>query len=293
VCAESPNNGAKPMREPFAVPHDLLVPISQVVEAALRRIDGLQPGRLMVVGAWCRDIWHDALGHEFRTAATQDLDLAIAVDSWTTIEAIADAFPRVGDSGIRFLIADLKVDVLPFGEIEDPVGTSEPPTRGEGMSVWAFTEVFAASTSLDLGEVGTVRLPTVPGYAATKLAAWLDRSEWNETKDASDIALVTHWYAESPEIHDRLYDSEAGQAALVSEELDVTRAAAHLLGLDVVAEIGSERMAELRERWPDGGGTLARDLIVRAGPRSGDAIDRRTALAAALTRGLHGSVSEA
>jgi len=84
----------------------------------------------MVVGAWCRDIWHHAFGHEFRTVATQDLDLAIAVESWTTFTSIAGSFPRVGDSGIRFLIAGVKVDVLPFGAIEDPVGTAEPtPAR--------------------------------------------------------------------------------------------------------------------------------------------------------------------
>ncbi len=274
------------MREPGTVPADLVGPISRVVTDALQRVEGLRSDQVMVVGAWCRDIWHHALGHQFRTAATQDLDLAVAVDSWATFDAISSAYPRVGDSGIRFVIADVKVDVLPFGEVEDPVGTSEPPTRAEGMSVWAFSEVFAGAASLDLGEAGRIRIPTVPGYVATKLAAWLDRSEWNETKDASDIALAMHWYAESSEIHDRLYDTEIGGAALLAEELDVTRAAAHLLGIDVGAEIGSERMAELRGRWPDEGGLLARDLTVRGGLRSVDTIDRRTDLAAALTHGL-------
>lgn len=274
------------MREPGTVPADLVGPISRVVADALQRVEGLQSDRVMVVGAWCRDIWHHALGHQFRTAATQDLDLAIAVDSWAIIDAVASVYRRVGDSGIRFVIADVKVDVLPFGEVEDPVGTSEPPTRAESMSVWAFSEVFGRAASLDLDATGTIRIPTVPGYVATKLAAWLDRSEWNETKDASDIALAMHWYAESPEIHDRLYDTEVGGAALLAEELDVTRAAAHLLGVDVGTEIGSERMAELRDRWPDEGGTLARDLIVRGGLRSGDTIDRRSELATALTHGL-------
>lgn len=117
------------MREPGAVPADLVAAIRRVVGDAVQRVDGLRSDRVMVVGAWCRDIWHHALGHQFRTAATQDLDLAIAVDSWAVFDAIA--------------------------------------------------------------------------------------------KDASDIALAMHWYAESPETHDRLYDTEVGRAALLSEELDV------------------------------------------------------------------------
>lgn len=180
------------MRELGAVPAEIIGPISSVVADALPHVNELRSDQIMVVGAWCRDIWHHALGHRFRTAATQDLDLALAVDSWSVFDAIATAYPSVGDSGIRFLVAGMRIDVLPFGEVEDPVGITEPPTRAEGMSVWAFTEVFARSTRLDLGEVGTIRIPTVPGYAATKLAAWLDRSEWNETKDASDIALALY-----------------------------------------------------------------------------------------------------
>jgi predicted nucleotidyltransferase len=44
----------------------------------------------------------------------------------------------------------------------------------------------------------------VAGYAAAKLGAWLDRSEWHEAKEAGDLALVLYWYAESAAVHDRL-----------------------------------------------------------------------------------------
>lgn len=87
-------------------------------------------------------------------------------------------------------------------------------------------------------------------------------------------------------MHDRLYDTEVGQAVLVAEELDVARAAAHLLGIDSAAEIGSARMNELRERWPDEGSRLAPDLVIRSGLRPDTPLERRTELAAALTRGL-------
>ena len=71
--------------------------------------------------------------------------------------------PRIGDTGIRFRIADVNVDLLPFGQIEDPQGVVEPPSRRETLSVWAFEEIFAASLPLVLSPTLTVRIPTVVG----------------------------------------------------------------------------------------------------------------------------------
>ena len=45
------------------------------------------------------------------------------------------------------------------------------------MSVWAFAEICAASLPLPLGAVGTARIPSVPGFAAAKPGAWLERSK--------------------------------------------------------------------------------------------------------------------
>jgi predicted nucleotidyltransferase len=44
------------------------------------------------------------------------------------------------------------------------------------LSVWAFDEIFAASWPLKLSPNLTIHIPTVAGYAAAKLGAWLDRS---------------------------------------------------------------------------------------------------------------------
>jgi len=108
-------------------PDGFLGPISRVVDAALYQGDGLRADDVMIVGAWCRDILHHALGHTFATTATRDLDLALALSSWDAYRSLTVAFPRVGDTGIRFRIADVDVDLLPFGNIEDPQGIVEPP----------------------------------------------------------------------------------------------------------------------------------------------------------------------
>lgn len=57
-----------------------------------------------------------------------------------------------------------------FGDIEDPPGISEPPTRKLPLSVWAFGEIFTAADQLTLTPGLAIRIPTVPGYAAAKLA---------------------------------------------------------------------------------------------------------------------------
>ena len=227
-----------------STPDEFLEPIARVVEAALQHARSLRSDDVMVVGAWCRDIQHHALGHRFATSATRDPDLALALSSWDAYRALADAFPSVGDSGIRFRIAEITVDLLPFGD-----------------------------------------------YAAAKLGAWLDRSEWFEAKNAADLALVLYWYGESDAVRERLYATSAGNAILIAESADVPLAAARILGVDVAGTIGSDRLAELLARWPGNIDMLNRELSVagqsawpRDGRRRGDLVD-------ALSRGLHESGS--
>lgn len=266
-------------------PDSFLGPVARVVEAALDATDDLSPDDVMLVGAWCRDILHSALGHTFATAATRDLDLALALSSWDSFRTLAAAFPRVGDTGIRFRIADVHVDLLPFGDIEDPHGIVEPPSRGETLSVWAFEEIFVGSLPLELPPT-TIRIPTVAGFAAAKFGAWLDRSAWLEAKDASDIALILHWYAESVDVQNRLYETTVGNEILISAGADVPLAAAHLLGIDVAATIGPARLTDLLARWPGDVRLLIRELELRGGPSWPSETERRRDLLDALTRGL-------
>ena len=267
------------------LPDDLLTPIARVINEVTSHAPELVPDDVMVLGAVCRDLHHHALGHRFLATATHDLDLALALRSWDAFRALATAFPRVGDTGIRFRIADIAVDLLPFGAVERPEGAAQPPTRGEAMSVWALSEVFAAALLLTLPTGTAVKLPTVAGYAATKLGAWLDRSVWGETKDAADLALVTYWYAGSADVQDRLYESAEGSNVLIAESADVPLAAARLLGDDVAATIGAARLAELRERWPGDLQLLLREFGF-AGATWPREVARRRALVEAMTRGL-------
>jgi len=268
------------------IPDSVVSPIVPVVRTALAHAHGLTSDDIMVVGACCRDILHSALGHSFPNTATHDLDLALALSSWPAYESLAAAFPAVGDTGIRFLIADVVVDLIPFSGIEDPAGIATPRSRGESLSVWAFREIFTASLGLPLAPDLAIRLPTPAGYTAAKIGAWLDRSNWHEVKDAPDLALSLYWYFESTDICDQLYATPDGNDVLLREGTDLPLAAAHLLGLDVANTIGPARLTELLDRWPGNAELLIRELVVRGGPAWTRDPQRRRAFLDALTRGL-------
>ncbi|GAB3076984.1 hypothetical protein [Nocardioides zeae] len=228
------------------VPAEELALVDRVCSALVGN-DGLHAERLMIVGAQCRDIIQAALGHDFALRTTTDVDCAITVDDWKVYDELTASMSRLGGTGICFDVVGIPTDIMPFGAVERPTGTVTPPTRGEDMSVWGFREVFAASHALHLPGAGSVRIPSIPGYCALKLAAWLDRSAYGAYKDASDIAIAIHWYIESPTVEDHLYDDTT---LLALSGYDPRLGASRLLGADIASLIGPQRVTELRERWP-------------------------------------------
>lgn len=204
---------------------------------------------LMVVGAQCRDLLHVAFGHDSSLRATNDLDLAVAISGWGQYQALSESFPRSGDTDIRFSVAGIEVDFVPFGSIEDPAGTARMPGRREEFDVFAFDEVFVNATVLPLIGGAHIKLPTPQGYTALKLKAWCDRSKRHEYKDASDLAVACFWHMQDEWVIDELYDTEEGISLLVESGMSVDRAAVKLLGRRVATEIGVLRTVELRDAW--------------------------------------------
>lgn len=265
----------------------------RVVSALLEAATGLRAENIMLVGARCRDVLHSALGHEEELPLTSDLDVGLAITHLDEYHDIIRPLPAAGGSGIRYLLADVPTDLMPFGEVENPVGIVTPSPRGEGLSVWAFQEVFDGSLVLALPVAGKIRIPSVEGYVALKLAAWLDRSEYNEFKDARDLAICVYWYAESKEVENYLYDTPGGIEILTRFDMDTRQSGAFLLGVDVARLLGPERVAELVDRWS---GRSRNDLAVEFDIDSAVAIwprdlDRRNEILGALEDGWRSVVT--
>lgn len=258
-----------------------------VVSEILTRSARLRAGDVMIVGASCRDILQSALGHDFPLRATADVDLGLALANWAAYDELTGALPAAGNTGIRFEVAGVPADLMPFGAVENPPGTVMPAAHQEPLSVWGFAEVFGDALALPLPGGATVRIPSVAGYAALKLAAWLDRSAYGEYKDASDIATTLYWYSHSAHVDARLYDTADGIEVLLQEDSDDAAAAARLLGEDIVNVVGNTRLSELTGRWPGPHGDILHQSMTVTNasgwPRSAD---RRGALVRAMGRGL-------
>lgn len=211
----------------------------------------ISPESIMLVGAECRDILHRSYGHDFALRKTSDLDLAIAINDWGAYGAVLSGFPATGSTGIRFTVAGMPVDIMPFGAIERPTGEIVPTHRTrDPISVFAFQEVHESAATLSLPSGVSIRIPTRAGYASLKLRAWRDRwTAMHEVKDGPDLATIVYWYIEDAAIATRLYRTPDGVKILTAVNFDVPLASAYLLGQDAMALIGATRASEFRDLW--------------------------------------------
>ncbi|MCB7135024.1 hypothetical protein [Cellulosimicrobium marinum] len=190
----------------------------------------LDPVPVMLVGAACRDALHAGCGFDMPLRGTDDLDLGIAVADWSAYEAlVADLEPVPGStSGIRYEVAGLPVDIMPFGDgVEVPDGVVNPPARRQGMSVFGFQDVWSDATELTINEDLRVWLPSIGGYTLLKLRAWLDRAPQGHYKDAPDLACAMYWTLDPEDLGNhtdivmtRLYDTDEGIQLLEETDFD-------------------------------------------------------------------------
>jgi predicted nucleotidyltransferase len=256
---------------------DVGLVVDELVEKA-----ALEPDRIMLVGARCRDVLHAALGHTTVNRSTHDLDVGLALSDWLAHERVAAAFRKAGTNGIRYRVAGVAVDVMPFGpEIEDPSGIARPAQRREPLIVFGFDDVFVRSLIVELPGAGhRIRIPTPQGYAALKLRAWVDRSQYGEFKDASDLATVINWYENWNLIDERLRGADSPVADLYF--YDMPLACAHLLGRDIRHQLTVANASDLIDRF------LHSDTARFASTMMGEPgnPDRRNDLVRALLEGL-------
>lgn len=224
------------------------------VEPVVTAVAAIVPaGQIMLVGAQCRDLldWRFECGPPLRR--TNDTDIAIALRDWDQFERLRERFPAEGSSGHRFQIEGITTDVIPFGGVEAPKGTTSRPPGTHELNVHGFSDAFEKSDTLPVSNKLSIRIPTAAGYSVLKTHAWLDRSAWYDYKDGADLALAVHWYTADV---DRLY-APANGWALHQYDHGHAEAAAALLGRDMRDSLSTEERLILRARIMD----ADRDLL--------------------------------
>lgn len=206
------------------------------VLGALNSATGDLADRMLIIGATARDL---ILHHVHRfpiRRATADLDLAVAIGSWHTFDALER---RLIDSGAgrhaqidhRFTMNDWNIDIVPFGGVEQN-GTIVWPKTETQMSVTGFDEASRHALEVQLPEGVRAFVASPAALLILKLIAWDERHMRQPRHDAVDIRTLLDSYA-APWNEERLY-LEADDL-LQQFAYDNPLAAAALLGRDAGA----------------------------------------------------------
>lgn len=237
----------------------------------------------MLVGARCRDIYQRKYRDRPASRTTYDIDFALAIENWGDFLTLQKEFPSSPRAWQRISVNGTPVDLVPFGEIENPPGEVSGD-EGHVLNVAGFREVFGKAEDLLLADQISVKIPSVPGFAGLKLHAWLDRWRMGQYKDASDLALILSWYEGDD---DKLWDRylEWGSEDYLGQTDGM---AAELLGIEIGQVLGSDESLALLKRFEnetdDALERFAEQLV--APPEHAHPLDRRALQVKALIEGL-------
>jgi predicted nucleotidyltransferase len=250
-----------------------LEPIALVLSDLQHRADecGVE---VMVVGATARDILIRHVVGSVPERATADIDVAVAVSSWSQLRQLTAPFTRRIGSEHKFEMRGTEVDVIPFGEIEDRARTITWPDDHE-MNVFGFREAMAAAVRVTLPFGLDVAVASLPAQSLLKLFAWLDR-HYDDSRDAIDLKTIMCAYHEGPHLEE-LYTSHA--SLIESHDFDPKLAGAHRIGREARALIARENLGMVTDLLDssqhfdllaaDMGGLVRENLALLAAYRKG------------------------
>lgn len=177
----------------------VLVPIVAEMLAELQIVFSKFEIDFYLVGAVARDIHLSANEQLSSVRATKDIDLAVTINDegqYNQVKAAlisTDLFEAHESEAIKLIYKkSVEVDLLPFGEIEQPNRnvTLTDPTFVLNMP--GFTEIYPFVKDFKLGNGQIVKVCTMEGIVLLKLIAHNDRPQ--RTKDITDIEHIIQTY---------------------------------------------------------------------------------------------------
>ena len=237
--------------------------------------------RWLIVGATARDL---ILRHAHglpEGRRTQDLDVAIAIASWQTFEVLENRLVATGakhdrQPRHRFRLFGWKIDLLPFGGVEQDGVIVWPPENDNAMSVAGFEEASLHAIEVLLPGNVTAFVASPPGLLILKLIAWKER-HWDRPRhDAIDLRALLDSYSAAWN-EDRLYND--ADDLLQHFEYDNALAGASLIGRDAAAIANPSTLERIRATVEH---ELSNESLVLAGDMGGRPTDNIELLEALL-----------
>lgn len=191
-----------------------------------------------VVGATARDLILEYVYQSGIRRATKDIDFGVAVESWEQYERLKKALIKTGkfrsDGKIEQRLwwtgsgENMKIDLVPYGGVESPIGTVTFSPTGFEMNTSGFAEAYEDALTLKISKDLQIRIVSLAGLAVLKFIAYDDRPQQRQT-DLSDILFLMETYLEAGN-EERLY---ADDNLLNDENFDLRSVGARMLGRDM------------------------------------------------------------
>ncbi len=240
----------------LSVPADRAVdPLTVEILRKVRSVAATCTLEYMLVGAMARDFMLLHVHGIDPVRATRDIDVAIAVRSWSEFQSYSASLIETGDferdaekphrfryktPGSTFAYP---LDILPFGAIQDETGAVRFPVDGDReMNVMGYEDAAAAAVDVQIADDLVVRTVSLPGLATLKFFAWKDRGFQGSSKDAVDLATLILNYARAGN-DERLWADHMAELDSVGYDLEI--AGAYLMGRDVRRMCSDETSAAL------------------------------------------------
>ncbi len=221
----------------------------------------------VVVGASARDmVLHYGHGAKIQRA-TSDLDFGIQVPDWTAVEVLKAVLIEAGfreTKAAHRLIspANIQMDIVPFGELEDGEANIRWPPKGAFlMNVLGFWEVCEAAQIVRVQDNPGVDVPvaTPPGMAILKLIAWIDRAADLRRKDARDLVYLLTTYEQLTSVSDCLHED---QALMERYDWDIQLAGSHQLGIDAASVALKQTSKAIATLFENGNPKLSQERLI-------------------------------
>ena len=245
-----------------------------------------------MVGASARDlILHYAYGTPIKRATT-DIDFGMMLENWDKFEVLKNTLIEndfiSAESAHRFFnIEQKKIDIVPFGGLEDTESNIQWPPNGDiEMNVLGFQEAYENAIPVIIKTKPHVEIPVASqqGLVILKLVAWGDRDRSMREKDAKDFAYLLDTYEHVDTVKNRLFENTE---LLEKYGWEIEKVSAHLLGVDSAAIAKSKTRARIRmildsNLIMDGTNHLVEEMCVRID----DEYDKKLELALAFSEGF-------